>query len=78
MSSKQLSKNSDGRGSSKAEESQAKTGTEVREGQENSSILHDKEDPYNELTGTVDKDVSSTSQEEYIDNDKNTLKEDNE
>ncbi|HZG23400.1 MAG TPA: hypothetical protein VEZ17_02410 [Chitinophagaceae bacterium] len=75
MSSNQRSKNSDGRGSGKEEESQARTGTAVREGQEDSSILHDKEDPNKELTGTLDKDVSSTSQEEFIE-DRNTKKDD--
>ncbi|MEJ7766621.1 MAG: hypothetical protein WKF89_02335 [Chitinophagaceae bacterium] len=54
--------------------SQEKAG-DVREGQEDSSILHDKVDPDKELTGTIDKDISSTSQEEFIDNDKNNLKE---
>lgn len=48
---------------------------EVREGQEDSSILHDKKDPGKELSGTVDKDISSTSQEEFINDDENTRKE---
>lgn len=47
----------------------------VREGQEDSSILHDKKDPDKELSGTMEKDISSTSQEEFID-DENTIKED--
>lgn len=47
---------------------------DVREGQEDSSILHDKKDPNKELSGTVDKDNSSTSQEEFIDDDANTKK----
>ena len=47
---------------------------EVREGQEDSSILHDKKDPTKELGGTLRRDISSTSQEEFIDDDATTKK----
>lgn len=57
------------------EETQANTQSAVREGQENSSILHDQADSDNALEGPHHRDVSSYSQEEYIDNDKNTTKE---
>lgn len=56
------------------EKSQANTGSEVREGQENSSILHDENDGNAELPRDVtQQDISSTSQEEFIE-DKNTSK----
>ncbi len=74
MAENQETTNNSGKTSDPTEESQAKTGTEVREGQEDSSILHDKQDPNKELQGTVHKDVSSTSQEEFIE-DRNTKKE---
>lgn len=57
------------------EETQANTQSAVREGQENSSILHDQPEVNNELEGPHHRDVSSSSQEEYIDNDQNTTKE---
>lgn len=47
---------------------------EVREGQENSSILHDKKDPQRELINVTEKDISSTNQEEFINDDENTKK----
>ena len=51
-------------------------GNEIREGQENSSILHDKKDPDQELHDVTKKDETSTNQEEFIDDDANTIKED--
>jgi len=57
------------------EKIQAKSGNEVREGQEDSSILHDKVDPNKEIHNVTKKDISSTSQEEFIDDDENTRKE---
>ena len=50
------------------------SGTEVREGQEDSSILHDKKDPNKELHNVTQNDISSTSQEEFINDDENTRK----
>ncbi len=50
------------------------SGNEVREGQEDSSILHDKKDPNKELTNVTEKDISSTNQEEFINDDENTKK----
>jgi|GEM_PF-5450976 len=52
------------------------SGSEVREGQEDSSILHDKKDPEKELHHVTQKDISSTSQEEFINDDENTKKHD--
>ena len=57
------------------EKAQADSGSEVREGQENSSILHDKKDADKEIQDVTKKDISSTSQEEFIDDDENTKKE---
>ena len=51
------------------------SGSEIREGQENSSILHDKKDPDKELFGVTHRDISSTNQEEFINDDENTRKE---
>ncbi len=65
-------------GSNKAsdlEKSQAHTGSEVREGQEDSSILEDKNSG-KEKYPNIEEDKSSSSQEEYIDNDKNTTRQD--
>ena len=45
---------------------------EIREGQSDSSILHDSKDE--ELPREIKKDESATSQEEFIDDDKNTKK----
>jgi hypothetical protein len=50
------------------------TGHEVREGQEDSSILHDATDPQKELVNVTQNDISSTSQEEFINDDENTKK----
>ena len=59
--------------SGNSEKNQARTGSEVREGQEDSSILHDKNDPQKELTGTPDVKIDpSTNQEEYIDDQRPT------
>ena len=55
------------------ESSQARTGTEVREGQEDSSILHDEHDETKELNGPIHKDDRALSQQEYIE-DRNTSK----
>ncbi len=56
------------------EDAQADTGSAIREGQGNSSILHDKDDEDNELYRDVkSKDISSTSQEEFVE-DRNTKK----
>ncbi len=53
---------------SAAEKNQAETGSPVREGQEDSSILHDKHDDQKELTGTPKPKIDpATSQEEFID-----------
>ena len=52
------------------------SGNVVREGQENSSILHDKKDPNKELIDVTQKDIKSTSQEEFINDDENTKKRD--
>lgn len=49
----------------------SKTG-EVREGQADSSIRHDSNDE--ELPRKIERDDSATSQEEFIDDDKNTKK----
>ena len=57
------------------EETQAVTQSAVREGQEDSSILHDTVEPDNELEGQHNKDIRSGTNEEYIQNDVNTLKE---
>jgi len=55
---------------------QPKTGKqEVREGQENSSILHDKEESDKELMDVTKKDISAQANEEFIDDDANTTKE---
>ena len=51
-------------------------GNEIREGQENSSILHDTKDPDQEIHDVTKKDEASTNQEEFIDDDANTIKED--
>jgi hypothetical protein len=50
------------------------SGSEVREGQEDSSILHDEKDPNKELYHVTNEDISSTSQEEFINDDENTKK----
>ena len=55
------------------EEKQASTQNEIREGQENSSILHDDNEGDKELPRINKQDISSTSQEEYIE-DRNTKK----
>ncbi len=53
---------------------QAETGTEVREGQENSSIAHDENEGNKQLPRDVKHhDISSVNQEEYIE-DRNTKK----
>lgn len=58
------------------EQSQADTQSEVREGQEDSSILHDNKKDKNELPRDVtSKDISSTSQEEFIEDKNVTRKE---
>jgi len=58
------------------EQSQANTQSEVREGQEDSSILHDNKQEENELPRDVTKkDISSTSQEEFIEDKNVTRKE---
>ena len=49
---------------------------EVREGQEDSSILHDKKDPKKELIDVTQKDISSENKEEFIDDKKNTTRRD--
>ena len=51
-------------------------GNEVREGQEDSSILHDKKDSKKELIDVTQKDISSQNKEEFIDDEKNTTKRD--
>ena len=48
------------------------SGGQVREGQEDSSILHDKKDPNKELVNVTEEDIKSTSQEEFINDDENT------
>jgi hypothetical protein len=53
-----------------------RSGNEVREGQENSSILHDKKDPKKELRHVTQNDIGSASKEEFIDDDENTKKQD--
>jgi hypothetical protein len=55
------------------EKKQANSQSEIREGQENSSILHDNNEGDNELPRINKQDISSTSQEEYIE-DRNTKK----
>jgi hypothetical protein len=45
---------------------------EIREGQEDSSILHDRKDV--KLPREIKRDDNATSQEEFIDDDKNTKK----
>ena len=55
------------------ESKQALTGSDVREGQEDSSILHDEHDETKELNGPVHKDDRALSQQEYIE-DRNTKK----
>ncbi len=50
------------------------SGSEVREGQEDSSILHDKKDPNKELLNVTQTEINSTSQEEFINDDENTKK----
>ena len=57
----------------KLEKNQASTQSEIREGQENSSILHDNNEGDKELPRINKQDISSTSQEEYIE-DRNTKK----
>jgi hypothetical protein len=52
------------------------SGKEVREGQEDSSILHDKKDPDKELFNVTQKDIKSTNQEEFINDGENTKKQD--
>ncbi|MEO6001043.1 MAG: hypothetical protein ABIN89_29605 [Chitinophagaceae bacterium] len=77
MEEKQEGLNEPSKGSTDdKEKTQAHTGSKVREGQENSSILHDKKDPDNEIQDVTKKDISSTSQEEFIDDDANTKKSD--
>ena len=55
------------------ESSQATTGSAVREGQENSSILHDEEDQNKKLEGPINRDDRAVSQEEFLE-DRNTSK----
>lgn len=52
------------------------SGNVVREGQENSSILHDEKDPNKELTNVTEKDIRSPNHEEFINDDENTKKKD--
>jgi hypothetical protein len=52
------------------------SGSEVREGQDNSSILHDEKDPTKELHNVTQTEINSTSQEEFINDDENTKKKD--
>lgn len=52
------------------------SGSEVREGQENSSILHDKKEPTKELQNVTETEINATSQEEFINDDENTKKKD--
>lgn len=56
------------------ESSQASSGTPVREGQEDSSIRHDREDKNKELSGPVHKDNNAVNSEEFID-ERNTKEE---
>ena len=70
--SQETRKNPSGDSQDDLEKAQANTGSEVREGQENSSILHDQDQEDKELPKDIKKpDISSTSQEEFIE-DKNT------
>ena len=57
------------------ENTQATTGSEIREGQENSSIHFDNEDPAGKLPKINEDDMQRDNQEEYV-SDQNTLKAD--
>ena len=59
-----------------AENSQAKTGSQVREGQEDSSLHYDKEDPSDEYPMVNRDDKQRDNQQEYV-SDQNTIKADN-
>lgn len=70
----QVKKNTTESEAERLEKSQANTGSEIREGQENSSILSDTNEGDNELPRIIQQDIKSNAQEEYLE-DRNTKKE---
>ncbi len=59
-----------------AENTQARTDDNIREGQEDSSLHYDKEDPKGDLPKINEDDKQRDNQQEYL-SDQNTLKSDN-
>lgn len=55
------------------ESTQASTGSEIREGQENSSLHYDQEDPKGDFPKINEDDMQRDNQQEYV-SDQNTLK----
>lgn len=74
----QVKKNTTESEAERLEKSQANTQSEVREGQENSSILSDTNEGDNELPRIIQQDIKSNSQEEYLEDRNTKRKNDNE
>jgi len=74
----QVKKNTTESEAERLEKSQANTQSEIREGQENSSILSDTNEGDNELPRIIQQDIKSNSQEEYLEDRNTKRKNDNE
>lgn len=74
----QVKKNTTESEAERLEKSQADTQSEVREGQENSSILSDTNEGNDELPRIIQQDIKSNSQEEYLEDRNTKRKNDNE
>lgn len=74
----QVKKNTTESEAERLEKSQADTQSEVREGQENSSILSDTNEGDDELPRIIQQDIKSNSQEEYLEDRNTKRKNDNE
>ncbi len=74
----QVKKNTTESEAERLEKSQANTGSEIREGQENSSILSDTNEGNEELPRIIQQDIKSNSQEEYLEDRNTKRKNDNE
>lgn len=74
----QVKKNTTESEAERLEKSQANTQSEIREGQENSSILSDTNEGNEELPRIIQQDIKSNSQEEYLEDRNTKRKNDNE